>query len=381
MRVLIVNPGMRVYGGAELVIIKIANYLTKNGIKNALLTTSILPEIQRELMDTDVIIKEKSKLNSLTKKFIFLDILDEIVALYKGLRNNVKNFDVINIHNFPAELTILSYHKPIVWMCNEPPEICIAFNSEKNLLRKCIKKIILIFDKFLVRRYMKNVVVADEYNAKRFKRIYGFNPEIINYGIDYEFFSKRNKEEALNTFNFDNNFIVLQVGMLTPYKNQMESIKTIEKLKNRIPNIRLILAGWGEGNYRVMLEEYIKEKNLGQNVIITGHLSRERVRDLYHVCDVLLHPVKSQGGWLVPFEALCAKKPIVVSPEMTASDIIKKEKIGIVTREYAGAILDIHRTPEKYSGMMKKGEIWVRNNLTWNKFCEEMLNLLMRGIK
>jgi hypothetical protein len=52
-----------------------------------------------------------------------------------------------------------------------------------------MKKTILAFDKFVVRHYIKNVVAADEFNAERFKRIYGFKPEIINYGIDYDFFS------------------------------------------------------------------------------------------------------------------------------------------------------------------------------------------------
>jgi glycosyltransferase involved in cell wall biosynthesis len=166
--------------------------------------------------------------------------------------------------------------------------------------------------------------------------------------------------------------------MLQPFKNQMESIKTIEKLRERIPNLKLVLAGWGLQEYENSLKNYIKEKGLEKNVVFTGHLDREGIRDLYNTCDVLLHPIKSQGGWLSPFEALCAKVPVVVSPEMTASDIIRKEKIGIVTHAYVEAVLEIYNNQEKYHEMAEKGKEWVINNLSWDKYCEKMVDLFTK---
>jgi glycosyltransferase involved in cell wall biosynthesis len=234
-------------------------------------------------------------------------------------------------------------------------------------------------EKFVVRNYIKYVCVSDEFNAKQFEKIYGFKPIIINYGIDYEFFSQGDKYRAFKKLNlYDNYFIVLQVGWIQPFKNQLESIRTIEKLKDKISNIKLILAGAEDQGYKMILEKYIREKKLEQYVIFTGHLNREEIRDLYHACDVLLHPIKSQGGWLAPFEALCAKKPIVVSREMTASDIIKREKIGIVTDDFAEAIWDIYTNPDKYYAIAKRGEVWVRENLSWDKFCEKMVNLFYK---
>jgi glycosyltransferase involved in cell wall biosynthesis len=364
---------MHVYGGAELLIVKLANYMTKKGIDNALLTTSIPLEMQKDLAKTNIIIQEKPKM--------LIDILNtsEIIALHKGLHNNLNNFDVINVHNYPAELSVFPYHKSFVWMCNEPLAYLIL---QRKLSRtsRIENEILLAFEKFVVRNYIKNVVVADEFNAERFDRIYGFKPEIINYGIDYEFFSKRDRHKLLNDFNSHNSFIVLQVGWIQPFKNQMESVKTIEKLKERIPNIKLMLVGQREREYGMLLEEYIKKKRLEQNVIFTGHLGRGQVRDLYHACDVLLHPIKSQGGWLAPFEALCAKKPIVVSPEMTASEIIKREKIGVVTDDFAGVIWDMYNNQDKYNKMEERGQVWVRENLSWDKFCEKTVEFFYRVV-
>jgi len=183
MRILIVYPKFYIYGGAELVIVRLANYLTKRSIENAILTTAMLPEIEKDLDKTKVIIQKESKI-----PFNFLGIR-EMLALHKGIRNNLKDFDVINIHNYPAEISFFPFQKPAVWMCNEPPEIVLHINSKQSLFSKLAKKIILKFDKFVVRHYIKNTIVADEFNAERFKRIYGLKPEIINYGIDYDFFS------------------------------------------------------------------------------------------------------------------------------------------------------------------------------------------------
>jgi glycosyltransferase involved in cell wall biosynthesis len=130
----------------------------------------------------------------------------------------------------------------------------------------------------------------------------------------------------------------------------------------------------------MMLRRYVKERNLERNVIFAGHVNGELMRDLYSACDLLLHPIKSQGGWLAPFEALCAGKVIVVSTEMTASDLIKKERIGIVTNNFTEAVWNIYNEPSKYIKMAQRGQIWVKNNLSWKRFCQKMVDLFYRVV-
>jgi 1,2-diacylglycerol 3-alpha-glucosyltransferase len=236
-----------------------------------------------------------------------------------------------------------------------------------------------MIDKMVVKKYVSHICVADEFNAERFEKIYGIRPTIVPYGIDYEFFSKGNGKRARKIFNLDEkDFVLLQVGMLTPLKNQLESIKVVRNLENRIPNIKLILAGYGEEEYVKILKNYVQDFRLERHVIFTGHLARTIVRDLYAACDVCLFPVKSQGGWLSPFEALCAGKPIVVSTQMTAADIINKNKIGIVTDDFTRVVLDMYNNPAKYRRMAMRGKMWVKENLNWNNFCQRMLEIFER---
>jgi len=380
IRVLIVHPEIYVYGGAELVITKLANYLSNKGIENALLTTSILPEMRDKLKGTEIIIPEKQPKKS------FITLLSHIykaMGLQKCIRERTNDFDVINVHNFPAELSVFLLHKPVVWMCNEPPELYLGSESKYRFISTLLKianKTLLSFDRFVVSRYIKNVVVADEFNAERFKENYNITPNIINYGIDYAFFSQGDGERAKERFGLHDSFVLIQVGMLTSFKNQMESIKTVEALKGEIPDIKLMLVGLDEGEYAEMLKRYVQSKELDPYVIFTDQLPQDEIRDLYHASNVALFPIGPQGGWLSPFEALSANLPIIVSPLMTASSIIKRENIGIITDDFAGAIMSIYNNPEKYQEMAERGQKWVKKNLSWDKFCENMVELFHRSI-
>jgi glycosyltransferase involved in cell wall biosynthesis len=380
MKVLLVHPHMAVYGGAENVIIKLAQYLRKKGIENAILTLSIAPQLLDNCKDLCFIIPEKKysyKIRSINF-FSAMGLINEILGLRVLVHKNVQSFDVINVHNFPATWSIVSINRPCVWTCNEPPDLWN--NPKPSLPLRTLRDIGWQIDRIIINNYISFICVADELNAKRVMERYGRQAEIVPYGIDYDFFCKGNREIAIRKFGLESKFVLLHVGYISPQKNQIESIKTIDKLRDKIPNIKLILAGYEEKKYKMMLERYIKERGLEKNIIFTGHLDREHIRDLYHACDVLLHPVKSQGGWLAPFEALCAKKPIVVSTEMTASEIIKRENIGIVTNNFSEIILDIYKNPEKYNEMAERGSMWVRKNLSWNKFCEKMIEIFYKAI-
>lgn len=356
---------MDLYGGAELVIVRLANYMTNHGIANAVLTTSILPEIEKSFLNTEIIVQPVSR-SSILRYFQ----INKIIALQKGIHANRKRFDLINIHNFPAELAVQS-DKPAVWLCNEPPQLHLP-TENKSVGFKIARQIFLSIERLMVKYLVRNVVVADEFNYNRFYRLYGFKPKIINYGVDFDYFSVDTRPSQTSD---SKDFIVLQVGMIQPLKNQLESLKTIKKLKSEINYIKLIFAGSGEGEYFSEVVEYVKENQMEDYVVFTGHINREEIRNLYHSCDVLLHPIKSQGGWLSPFEALCARKPVVVSSEMTAADIIKKEAIGSVTNDYYETIKSIYKNLTHYKQMAEKGHEWVRTNLDWNQFCQKMVSL------
>lgn len=368
MKILIIHPKMELYGGAELVIVKLAEYLRRNGISHALLTTAISKPIEEQLKGTRVITHPFQKSEGLLKP---LNLAKTIRSLHSGVRQYLSQFDLINVHNYPAELSAVQTKKPVVWMCNEPPEVEVGFHFEKRgSLRRLAIKTLLHTEKYLVRKLIRSAVVADNFNKRRFERIYGFSPVVIPYGIDHDFFSSIPRRSRMMKSQW---YTVLQVGIISPMKNQFESVKTVEKLKHDIPNIRLVLAGLGEGAYYENVKQYIRQKGLEELITITGHINRRRIRELYHSSHVLMHPIKSQGGWLAPFEALCTGLPVVVSPEMSAAEIFRDEKLGTVTTDYVGGIRYLFDNMASCNDTRTQRSNWVKNHLSWDNYCEKMV--------
>jgi len=346
MKVLIVHCGEGIYGGAELVIVELCKYL-KAGGHEAMVVTKGIP---RGSWHGDM----------------WYDAHDWL-DFWKEVQNWIRWVDVVNVHNFPASLATFPKHIPTVWMCNEPAELFT------NWWRKPIEA----FNRWWVKKSGMKVVVADRFNADRFERIYKVKPEIIPYGVDYEFWSsgERIKREG-------GKIRLLQVGTISPYKNQLASILTlIELLRNGI-DAELTLAGsvTDEKYYKSLISNinYVEHIGMGgfmPRIALVGQKSREEVRNLFNSHDILLHPVKEQGGWLAPFEAICAGLPIIVSPEFTGADVVIDNGLGIVTSDLIGAIRDIYEKQVRYEAWTKDNGKWVKENLSWENFGEGMLEV------
>ena len=367
MKILLVHPNLSYFGGAELVVVKLANYLKEKEHHVRILTLTVSDEIRKEL-NVPVLSEDKLFDNGI------FGISGQVNSLNTSIRNIEDGFDVINVHNFPAELALKGVKTPAVWYCNEPPTYWLDPQAKIQFPHKML----LWYEKRIVRDYMKDSCVADYYNASRFAERYGTVPNIIPYGIDYDFFSKGNANKAIENYTLKNKFVVLQVGMITQQKNQLRSIQAIEKLKDKIPNIKLILAGDYNSYYASQLMQYSSKHKLTHHVVFLNNINRNKLRDLYAACDVLIHPIKSQGGWLAPFECMCLGKPVIVSSEFTASEIILNEGLGIVTSEYEKAIKFVH---DKSNYDTEKGKMYVKENLTWEKFGEKMIGVFEEVVK
>jgi glycosyltransferase involved in cell wall biosynthesis len=380
MRVLIIYPKFYVYGGGEILVVRLCNYLSRHGIQNTILTTEMMPEIRADLADTDVII-EKNRGEATT---IRAQYKIQMEALMRGVVKYQHNFDIMHPHNFPSEIAAASGAKPIVWMCNEPELYLLKnhpnFKSALSLDRAYFY-LLLLREKFLVKKYIRHVVVSDEFNAERFQSIYNLSPHIINYGIDYDFFSSTDAAPQVQDDGLSGKFIVLHVGMITPYKNQMGSLKALNEVKKKIPEIVLVFAGGGYDElYKKQIDTYIQEHDLTGRVIFKGHIHRNELRNLFNKTDVMIHPIKAQGGWLSPFEMLSAGRPIIVSKDMTASHIIDREKIGVVTDDYAQSIIDVFTNKNKYQQMAERGKEYVKKNLSWNSYGDKMLQVFKSAV-
>ncbi len=371
-KVLIVHNQMKYYGGGELLIVELANELTKRGIKNDILALSSSKEVEAKLLNT-TIITTKNNIDLQPPGYKSMsDVLNAIKVFRKKMKEIEHNYDIVNFHDFPVTWTLFPRKKPAVWFMNLPPNLFSKPNA--GIFLKTLSKIRNSIDRFIVRNSIDIITVAESLNQARAKKRYGKDAKLVDFGIDYDFFSKGKASNAVKKFNLEDKFVVIQSGILCDVKNQFDSIKAIEKVREKIPKVLLIMTGREDAEYRRKLEEYVKEKNLQKNVLFAEYLkTREELRDLYKAANVGLFPIKRQGGVLAPIEALCAGIPIIVSLGIETAPLIKKNNLGIVTRDYDKAILEIYNNTEKYKEQAKKATLFVRDNLSWKSFADKML--------
>ena len=71
---------------------------------------------------------------------------------------------------------------------------------------------------------------------------------------------------------------------------------------------------------------------------------------------------------------LCADKPIIVSEELGAASVIKKNNLGIVTQNYENALIDVYEKKKTFDMQAKNAAKFVKENLGWDKFADKMIS-------
>jgi len=341
MNVLIVHPCKGFYGGAEEVVGQLYSYLESRG-DNVTIVTKNAP-----LGDYT----QGKRLYNATSWRDF----------YRAVRSRGKGVNAIVCFNFPATLATLGLRKKTVWYCNEPPE----------LFTSALRKPLEAFNRWWVRRANMRCVVATPFDADRFERIYHVEPDIVPYGINYDFWST-GKHEARRP----DRLRLLQVGTISPYKNQESSIKVLRELLDANIDASLTLVGKYNEPYFKTLYFLIKELQLEYKVTFMGQRTQEEVRRLYQTHDILLHPVRSQGGWLAPFEALCTGLPVIATTDFPAKAYLYK--IGMPVALPEGVTTVVKTVWQHYENFEKQSQDtagYVRDNLSWDLFGERMMNI------
>ncbi|MAH03300.1 hypothetical protein CMI39_00760 [Candidatus Pacearchaeota archaeon] len=376
-KVLIIHNQMKYYGGAELLIVELANWMTKMGIKNDILTLSKSKKVEDLLIDTDIIIPPNNiDLRPPGYKDI-KDIFKAIKVFRKKLREIKNNYDVINFHDFPVTWSLWPRKKSSVWFMNQPPNLWSKPNA--GWFYKLLNKVRIWFDRFIVRHGIDEVCVLDSSFHKQAYDRYGINSNIVYCGVNYNFFTYGNREKAIKEHGLKGKFVVMYSGQIAEGKNTLDCVKAIEKIKNKIPNILLVLTGKDNIEYRKKIDLYIKEKKLEKYVQFIGMFKkRERLQDLYKAANIGLFPVGKQGGWIAPFEMVSAGIPTIMSSDMGSSTVAKEHNLCVVTKDYSNAILEIYNKYNKYKENTRKAAIYIKNNLSWKQYAERMI-LTFRG--
>ena len=119
------------------------------------------------------------------------------------------------------------------------------------------------------------------------------------------------------------------VGALAPEKGHALLIDAFAKLRQKISNCRLLLAG--EGRLRAELERQAQEAGLGSAIVFAGFVAE--VESVYAAGDLFVFPSLSEGAGTSLIQAMAYGLPVLGFARGGVAEIIEDGRTGILVQE------------------------------------------------
>lgn len=187
------------------------------------------------------------------------------------------------------------------------------------------------FEKFLARYTDCIITINDEdyKNAKEKLKIKDVR-HVHGVGIDLDKFKPQTEEKKLSLrkeYGYkEDDFILIYVGELSYRKNQDMAIDAINKLKENMPNIKLLLVGTGE--LKAKYEDKVKELGIQEHIEFLGY--RKDIPNLMALSDICISTSRQEGLPVNIMEAMATGLPLIVTNCRGNRDLVKDKNNGYI---------------------------------------------------
>ncbi len=167
-----------------------------------------------------------------------------------------------------------------------------------------------------------------------------FSPSYTNSEWQEEEHNLQIRFQRILDFSSKSKLILINVGSLIPYKNQIFLLESAKLLNEHKINFHLYVVGHGQEHKN--LYNFIIKNSLENHITLTGQLSPSLLRNLYHEADFLIQPSLIEGYGKVPIEGMLhgvvpILSNITLHPYFVGKD---RERGGIFTCDDPQNIVD-----------------------------------------
>ena len=299
MRVAIVHPHLFIRGGGERLTKILASGLEKAG-DTVSVTTSSLTGGFPELND----IKRKFFFRTLRfpSKSIFLKNLAELIL---SMKETIESFDPNVVVSMTEDTVNLGISKILRRRLKTIQYVHFPFEEESQFSSSRYIDYYR-FPSWFNKRFLwaADLIVCNSlYTQAAVKRAWNETTHVVYPAIDYTFM-----ETSENNAGPREN-LVLCTGRFTKLKRQDFLLKAFRKIREKIKDARLIVAGYSDTRHGHFLKSLLDSRE--EAVEIRINPSDHELIQLYSSAKVYCHPRIAEHFGLTPIEAMSQGVPVV----------------------------------------------------------------------
>ncbi|MEK7463435.1 MAG: glycosyltransferase family 4 protein [Patescibacteria group bacterium] len=203
--------------------------------------------------------------------------------------------------------------------------------------------------------------------------------EVVPNGVDIDLFQTKYKESEIklmrDNLGIRDEYVILTTSRLV-YKNGVDIlIKSIAKLKETRPNIKLLIIGDGpELNKLKVQSSKLKVEN---NILFLGQIPQKDLPIYFRVSDVFVRASRSEGLGNSFLEAMATGVPVIGTPVGGIVDFLSNGHTGILAdpedpdnlAEKIGYVLS-HQ--DIRNNVIKNGLALVEKHYSWDIVAQKM---------
>lgn len=257
------------------------------------------------------------------------------------------------------------------------PVYCVIYHVHEDIFKKYLwaplALVASLLEKFVMPRAYKHsyfITISDSTKKEMLEiGLKGKGIEIVHSGVDLINLTPGEKASYPT---------VLYLGRLKAYKSVDVLIKAFKKVKSKVPDARLVIAGSGEEEKN--LKNLTRELGINKNVEFKGKVTEKEKVKLYQKAWVFVNPSMKEGWGITTIEANACGTPVVASDVSGLRDSVNNPHTGYLVEygninKFSQKIKNLIRDEKLSEKMSKNAVVWA-NRFSWKKSASQFASFL-----
>lgn len=368
------------YGGPLRNAYGLCKELVKRGHEVTVFTTDTLDSRNR-VKETQEIIDgiEVRRFRNLSNTIAYRDKIFISPSMIFGLRNSLRNFDMIHMHEYRTLQNLIVHHYAKKY---GTPYVLQTRGSMVRIMTKVkLKQLYDILWGYRLLRDASKVVALTQIEAEQYKSM-GVSPdkiEIVPNGIDLaEFENLPPRGEFRKKWGINNSQkIVLFLSRIHKIKGPDLLAKAFATLVKDYNNIQLVIAGPDDG-YLLSLKKLIADLEISDKVLFTGSLYGQEKLKAYVDADVYVLPSVYETFPVAVLEACACGTPVILTDRCGIAGMIDGQA-GLVVpydkEQLQQALLHMLDDDKMRLRFGEKGKLLVREKFNWENIIKQVVSI------